>query len=248
VRYDRPGTGLSDRDVPPRTQAAEVQLLAMLPMHSAPPALAYSRCMRGPVALTYTAIAPGASPPAVSLRLVCERVDIATPTARCPCQSCAGTTGPRVRRAHGAVPARRISSQESESFSRNQRDWANALQAAQLLRLSCEMHAADVLSRVRTVALAIHRRNDRAIPLEAAHGLRRSWPQARLVTVDGNIHLPWIDGDALPTWCMHSCWQREARGRIVVGVRLRLDEANRELVLNGRGSDHGAWNTVSCMR
>src|SRR3977135_1118154 len=28
VRYDRPGTGLSDRDVPPRTQAAEVQLLA----------------------------------------------------------------------------------------------------------------------------------------------------------------------------------------------------------------------------
>src|SRR5947207_927916 len=30
VRYDRPGTGLSDRDVPPRTQAAEVRLLAML--------------------------------------------------------------------------------------------------------------------------------------------------------------------------------------------------------------------------
>jgi pimeloyl-ACP methyl ester carboxylesterase len=28
VRYDRPGTGLSDRDVPPRTQASEVQLLA----------------------------------------------------------------------------------------------------------------------------------------------------------------------------------------------------------------------------
>ncbi len=30
VRYDRPGTGLSDRDVPPRTQADEVQLLATL--------------------------------------------------------------------------------------------------------------------------------------------------------------------------------------------------------------------------
>src|SRR5919197_3487306 len=30
VRYDRPGTGLSDRDVPPRTQADEVQLLALL--------------------------------------------------------------------------------------------------------------------------------------------------------------------------------------------------------------------------
>jgi pimeloyl-ACP methyl ester carboxylesterase len=89
------------------------------------------------------------------------------------------------------------SPQDSEDFSRNQRDWANAQQAAQLLRLSCEMSAVEVLSRVRSEALVIHRRKDRAIPLEAGERLAAGLPRARLVTLDGDIHLPWIDGDAI---------------------------------------------------
>ena len=56
VRYDRPGTGLSERDVPPRTQATEVQLLATLgdalgENHFSIFAVACA----GPVALTYAA-------------------------------------------------------------------------------------------------------------------------------------------------------------------------------------------------
>lgn len=71
--------------------------------------------------------------------------------------------------------------QDAEDFSRNQRDWANASQAAQLLRLSCEINvAADVLSRVRAEALVIHRRKDRAIPLGAGQKLAAELPRARL--------------------------------------------------------------------
>jgi pimeloyl-ACP methyl ester carboxylesterase len=56
VRYDRPGTGLSDRDVRPRTQAAEVLLLAMLAdaLGDAQFSLFAVSCA-GPVALTYAA-------------------------------------------------------------------------------------------------------------------------------------------------------------------------------------------------
>jgi pimeloyl-ACP methyl ester carboxylesterase len=56
VRYDRPGTGLSDRDVPPRTQAAEVALLARLADALGDPQLSlFAISCAGPVALTYAA-------------------------------------------------------------------------------------------------------------------------------------------------------------------------------------------------
>jgi DNA-binding response OmpR family regulator len=127
------------------------------------------------------------------------------------------------------------SSQDSEDFSRNQRDWANAPQAAQLLRLSCEMDAVDVLSHVRTDALVIHRRNDRAIPLEAGQRLAAELPHARLITLDGDIHLPWIDGDAIAD-TVHSFLAGEATST-ATSLPMSgcwLDEANREIVLDGQ--------------
>ncbi len=47
----------------------------------------------------------------------------------------------------------------------------------------------DMLSHVRTKALVIHRRKDRAIPLEAGQRLAAAFPRARLITLDGDIHL-----------------------------------------------------------
>ncbi len=56
VRYDRPGTGLSDRDVPPRTQADEVRLLATLADELGENQFSlFAVSCAGPVALTYAA-------------------------------------------------------------------------------------------------------------------------------------------------------------------------------------------------
>src|SRR5713226_638039 len=56
VRYDRPGTGLSDRDVPPRTQADEVQLLATLADELGDNQFSmFAVSCAGPVAITYAA-------------------------------------------------------------------------------------------------------------------------------------------------------------------------------------------------
>jgi pimeloyl-ACP methyl ester carboxylesterase len=63
------------------------------------------------------------------------------------------------------------SSEDFETFSRNQRHWASGPKAAELLRLSCAMNAVDVLARVCVEALIIHRRDDRVIPLEAVRRL-----------------------------------------------------------------------------
>src|SRR5260221_2363415 len=56
VRYDRPGTGLSDRDVPPRTQADEVRLLATLADELGERQFSlFAIACAGPVALSYAA-------------------------------------------------------------------------------------------------------------------------------------------------------------------------------------------------
>src|SRR5258705_1417868 len=59
VRYDRPGTGLSDRDVPPRTQTEEVSLLARLADALGEPQFSlFAVSCAGPVSPTYAAANP----------------------------------------------------------------------------------------------------------------------------------------------------------------------------------------------
>lgn len=234
VRYDRPGTGLSDRDVPPRTQAAEVQLLATLADALGDSQFSiFAVACAGPVALDYAATHHE------RVRRLClygsyaKGADIATPDLRDALADLVKAHWGLGSAALAAIFLPRASPQDSEDFSRNQRDWANARQAAELLRLSCEMSAVDVLARIRTEALVIHRRKDRAIPLEAGRRLAAELPRARLVTLDGDIHVPWIDGDAIAD-TVHSF----LAGKEVLAAAssprsgCRLDEANREIVLN----------------
>lgn len=236
VRYDRPGTGLSDRDVPPRTQADEVQLLGTLADALGDSQFSiFAVSCAGPVALTYAAKYQE------RVRRLClygsyaRGADIATPDLRDALDHLVKTHWGFGSVALTAIFLPGASPQDSEDFSRNQRDWANAPQAAQLLRLSCEMDAVDVLSRVRTEALVIHRRKDRAIPLEAGQRLAAELPRARLITLDGDIHLPWIDGDAIAD-TVHSFLAGETAPTTASSALsgCRLDEANREIVVDGQ--------------
>jgi pimeloyl-ACP methyl ester carboxylesterase len=235
VRYDRPGTGLSDRDVPPRTQTTEVQLLAMLAdaLGDGQFSLFAVSCA-GPVALSYAAAHQE------RVRRLClygsyaKGSDIATPDLRDALVNLVNAHWGLGSVALTAIFLPGASAQDSEDFSRNQRDWANAREAAQLLRLSCEMSAVDVLSRVRTEALIIHRRKDRAIPLEAGERLAAGLPRARLITLDGDIHLPWIDGDAIADTVHSFLVGKEALAAASSLSGCRLDEANRELVVDGQ--------------
>lgn len=110
VRYDRPGTGLSDRDVPPRTQAAEVSLLARLAdtLGDAQFSLFAVSCA-APVALTYAAGHQD------RIRRLClygsyaSGADVATPQLwGALANLVTAPLGGWIRGAHGEAPARRI--------------------------------------------------------------------------------------------------------------------------------------------
>jgi hypothetical protein len=46
---------------------------------------------------------------------------------------------------------------------------------------------------VTAPALVLHRRGDRTVPLAHGRELASLLPNARLVTLSGNAHLPWLD-------------------------------------------------------
>jgi hypothetical protein len=85
------------------------------------------------------------------------------------------------------------------------------------------------------------------MPLEAGRRLAAGLPQARFMTLEGKAHPPWVDGGAIAD-IVHSFFAGEdplepaLSPAFPIGGALdcRLDEANRELVLEGRRACHAA--------
>ena len=242
VRYDRPGCGLSDRDVPARTQACEVQLLAALADALGEPQFSmFAVSCGGPAALTYAAAHPN------RIRRLClygsfaNGSDAATPELRDALADLVTAHWGFGSTALSAIFMPDASAREIEIFSRNQLDWASGPKAAELVRLACAMNAVDVLARVRAEALIIHRREDRLMPIEAGRRLAAGLPHARFMTLEGKAHPPWVDGRAIAD-IVHSFFAGEdplapaspSPYPTNRGIDCCLDEANRELVLEGR--------------
>jgi pimeloyl-ACP methyl ester carboxylesterase len=242
VRYDRPGCGLSDRDVPARTQACEVQLLAALADALGEPQFSmFAVSCGGPAALTYAAAHPD------RIRRLClygsfaNGSDAATPELRDALADLVTAHWGFGSTALSAIFMPDASAREIEIFSRNQLDWASGPKAAELVRLACAMNAVDVLAGVRAEALIIHRREDRLMPIEAGRRLAAGLPHARFMTLEGKAHPPWVDGRVIAD-IVHSFFAGEdpltpaspSPYPTNRAIDCCLDEANRELVLEGR--------------
>jgi pimeloyl-ACP methyl ester carboxylesterase len=195
IRYDRLGTGLSDREPVPGLDAEVATLRAVVQAAGVdePALLGISR--GGPTAIAYAAAWP-----VRRLALVGTFADggaIAPPPLR---EALAATV-----RAHWGAGARVLADvwmpgadgELRERFAAYQRAAASADVAATLL---AEVYTCDVrrlLPSVRVPALVVHRRDDRAMPFAGARELAAGLPGAELVAVAGDVHLPWL-GDPAP--------------------------------------------------
>jgi DNA-binding NarL/FixJ family response regulator len=63
--------------------------------------------------------------------------------------------------------------------------------AADLLELTFATDVRETLAEVRVPTLVVHRRRDRAIRLAAGEQLAALIPNAELVVLEGDAHLPW---------------------------------------------------------
>ena len=201
VRYDRLGTGLSDRERPPETFTPEFEdatLCAVLDELAV-------------VRMTLVGISCGGCTAASFAARRPERVDrlalygsyahghgLGPPQAR--------TSMVDLVRSHWGLGSRLLadmfgpswSAEDRVAFTALQRGAANAGVAADLLELIYATDVRDDLPRVRAPALVVHREHDRAMRLRGAREVAALLPQADLVTLPGDAHLPWHgDGDGV---------------------------------------------------
>ena len=81
------------------------------------------------------------------------------------------------------------------TFARLQREATSVQSAVDLLALCYQTRVTDLLAQVSAPTLVLHRRDDRAIPYAAGRELAAQIPGARLVSLPGRSHFPFV-GDA----------------------------------------------------
>ncbi|MGZ4332930.1 MAG: alpha/beta fold hydrolase [Gaiellaceae bacterium] len=193
IRYDRVGTGLSDRERPASTLNLEyeVELLEAVVDH----------VTDGPV--TMLGISCGSCTSAAYIARNPDRVDRLVLHGAYANGRELGPTDARealaglVRSAWG-LGSRTLadifapgSPAEREAFGAYQRAAATSRTAADLLQLTYDCDVRDLLPEIGVPTLVVHRAGDRAVPLRAGRQVAALVPGARLVELDGDMHLPW---------------------------------------------------------
>jgi len=197
VRYDTPGTGLSDRDGPPPTSLDdEVEVLAgVVRAVGAEPVVVFAGSAGGPIAARYAAEHPGQVERLVLYGSYLNGTAIADPAAR--------EMLINLIRRHWGLGSRVLAdvfmpsatAAERDEFVSFQRDSAPAELAARSLEATYTFNVEDSAGQIRSPTAVLHRKHDRAIPFELGRQLAARIPGAVFVSLKGDDHLPWF-GDA----------------------------------------------------
>jgi pimeloyl-ACP methyl ester carboxylesterase len=196
VRYDRPGTGMSDRSGMPITSLDDelATLGAVVDAAGGRVSLlgASSGCC---VAAVYAAAHPDRVDRLVLYGSYARGADIADPAARASVLS--------VVSSHWGVGSRLLAdlfiptgtTAERDEFVRFQRESATPEGAAASLAAVYDFDVRDHLGAITAPTLVVHRRADRAIPFALGRDVASRVPGAGFVALEGVDHLPWR-GDA----------------------------------------------------
>jgi pimeloyl-ACP methyl ester carboxylesterase/DNA-binding CsgD family transcriptional regulator len=201
VRYDRPGVGLSDRDVSPGplTIDTEVELLGgILDELGCERAVLFGGSSGGCAAIAFAARFPERVEQLMLYGTYADGSAIAPPDVR------AAVIG--AVRSHWGLGSRLLAdvflgeegSAERRRFVQAQQESCDAETAAMLLE---HVYHTDVLAQlkyVRAPTVIVHRRADRAIPYELGRQLAAGIGGASLVSLGGSAHFPWLgDGPSV---------------------------------------------------
>ncbi|WP_454855789.1 alpha/beta fold hydrolase [Promicromonospora soli] len=196
VRYDRPGTGLSDRDGLPITDLDdEVAVLAAVIDQVSERVSLFGASSGGCVAAAYAAAQPERVNRLVLYGSYANGAEIADREARESILTIVAK--------HWGVGSRLLTDvflpnatpEDREAFVRFQRASATPDIAVASLRAVYQFDVRDRLPAVRAPTLVLHRRQDRAIPFALGRDAASRIPGASFVALDGTDHLPWR-GDA----------------------------------------------------
>ncbi|HET6548677.1 MAG TPA: alpha/beta fold hydrolase [Solirubrobacter sp.] len=201
IRYDRLGTGLSDRpdgaphvgvEADVRTIATLVEALGLEELSLL--GMSWGGC----AALAFAASRPDRVRCLALVGACAHGEEIAPAPLR---EAMVATV-----RAHWGAGSRLLAdvwvpgvdTPTRERFARLQRAASSPELAAAMLEAVYATDVRDALPRVEMPALVVHRRDDRAMPFAQGRELAARLPRARLVALEGELHPPWLgDRDAV---------------------------------------------------
>ncbi len=202
VRYDHTGVGLSDRARTSFSLERELsELEAVVDALGAPRVTLLGGSFGSPVAIAYAA----RHPERVSRLLLYGSFACGDAVAPADVQQ-AMVALVRASFSLGAkaltsILAPHVSPEESRLFTRNQLLSTAGETAAELLALLYRFDVRELAASVSVPTLVVHRRQDAAVPLEAGRDVAARIPGARLLMLEGDVHLPWFGaadaGDAM---------------------------------------------------
>ncbi|MDH6679671.1 pimeloyl-ACP methyl ester carboxylesterase/DNA-binding CsgD family transcriptional regulator [Rhodococcus sp. LBL1] len=198
VQYDRPGCGLSDPWPGAQGLDTDVAVLEALANH-----LDMARfdllgiSLGAPVSVAFAARFPERVGRLILYGGYADGSHIAAPEVR--------TAMLGMIRAHWGLGSELLadiflpdgSAATKAIFARLQRESASPSLAVDLLAQCYEVDVTDLLTKVTAPTLVVHRRGDRAIPYRAGRELAAQISDARLVSLPGSSHFPFV-GDAAP--------------------------------------------------
>jgi len=195
VRYDRLGTGLSDRDRPDGVAPADLEvqtLTAVLDELGGDTADLFGMSCGGCIALAFAAAAPARARRLVLYGSYADGSGIAPPAARASMLA--------LVRAHWGMGSRMLAEMFAPDASPEirrrvvdfQRASASAEMAARLLELVYAFDVREEAAALSAPALVLHRRDDRAVPFALGRALAAQIPGARFLPLEGSAHAPWM--------------------------------------------------------
>ncbi len=194
VRYDRLGTGLSDRVRPPETLTLdyEVALLEAVIDHvGSERVVLFGLSCGGCVSAAYASGHPARVDRAVLYGAYACGRELGPPeamAAMCELVRSAWGLGSRML---ADVFGLSLAPNERDAFAAYQRASASAATAADLLELTYAYDVRETLPSLTAPTLVVHRERDRAIPVRNGREVAGLIPAAEFVTVPGDVHLPW---------------------------------------------------------
>jgi pimeloyl-ACP methyl ester carboxylesterase/DNA-binding CsgD family transcriptional regulator len=194
VRYDRLGTGVSDRGLTSRpTLESETRALAAVFDACGGERTALFACSCAGVATArFASAAQEKVSKIVFFGGYVSRHDVPEATRR-SLVDFVRTNWPLAAQMFAGLMAPHAGGDEIAALSRYQRRSAEADVAAAFLELDLTTNAAAFLPVVTTPALVLHRRGDRTVPMGHGRELASLLPNARFVPLSGDSHLPWMD-------------------------------------------------------
>jgi pimeloyl-ACP methyl ester carboxylesterase/DNA-binding CsgD family transcriptional regulator len=201
IRYDRPGTGLSDRERPAETMTLdwEVGLFGALldELELERPAL-FAVSSGGPIAAVYASRFPERVERVVFCNSYAHGRGLGQPATR--------DAFTALVRSHWGLGSRMLadvfepmaSADERADLAVMQRSSATPEIAASMLELMYGVDVRSELATLRVPTLVVHREDDAAIVVRNGREIAGLVPGAELVVLPGDAHLPWHgDRDAL---------------------------------------------------